>query len=318
VSAVGATVALPLSDVRFNLSFEVAGRASLPPAQQPTLEIRVATPGYFRALGVPVLAGRGFTDADGPDAPQVVVLSREATRRHFPGEDPIGKQITLGWRTGPGRPKAGGTVVGVVGDVKDHGLAEAHPAEIYLPYAQRPMLNMSLVLRTRDDPTPLTAGVRAALQDLDPNLPLLGVRTLDDVLSGSLARPRFYAVLLGSFAATALALAALGVFGVLSYAVSQRSREIGVRLALGALPRDVLRMVLSDAARLVTAGLVVGVPAALVVSRSLASLLFGLKPSDPATLAGVVLVLGSAGLLAGALPARRAARLDPLRALRID
>ena len=318
VAAIGATMALPLTDVRFNLRFEVAGRPPLSPAQQPTLEARVVTPGYFGAIGVPVLAGRGFTDTDSPEAPQVAILSRAAVERHFPGEDPLGRTITLGWGRGPGRPKAGGVVVGVVGDVKDHGLSEAHPPEIYLPFAQRPMLNMSLVLRTRDDPRPLAAAARAALHELDPNLPLLRVQTLEDVVSGSIARPRFYALLLAFFAATAVALAALGVFGVLSYAVSQRSREIGLRLALGALPRDLLRMVLGQAVRLVAIGLAIGIPAALLLSRSLASLLFGLTPTDPATLAGVVLLLGAAALFAGALPAWRAARVDPLHALRIE
>jgi ABC-type antimicrobial peptide transport system permease subunit len=180
------------------------------------------------------------------------------------------------------------------------------------------MLNMSLVVRTADDPARLTTAMRGALHDLDPNLPMLRVQTLEDVVSGSIARPRFYALLLAFFAATALALAALGVFGVLSHAVSQRSREIGVRLALGALPRDLLRMVLGEAVRLVAIGLAIGIPAALLLSRSLASLLFGLTPTDPATLAGVVLVLGAAALFAGALPAWRAARLDPLHALRIE
>jgi putative ABC transport system permease protein len=318
VTAVGATMALPLSEVRFSISFDVAGRPPLPPAQQPSLEVRVATPGYLRAMGIPLLAGRPFTAGDSREAPPVVLLSREAVRRHFPDEDPIGKHITLGWGSGPGAPKAGGTVVGVVGDVKDHGLAEAHPPEIYLPYAQRPMLNMSLVVRTADDPARLTTAIRATLHDLDPNLPMLRVQTLEDVVSGSIARPRFYALLLAFFAATALALAALGVFGVLSYAVSQRSREIGLRLALGAVPSDLLRMVLGEAVRLVAIGLAIGIPVALLLSRSLASLLFGLTPTDPTTLAGVVIVLGAAALFAAALPAWRAARLDPLHALRIE
>ncbi|HET7295273.1 MAG TPA: FtsX-like permease family protein, partial [Vicinamibacteria bacterium] len=318
VAAVGSSVALPLTDTYFRFAFEVEGRPSLPPAHQPNLEVRTVTPGYFRAIGIPVLAGRVFTDEDTASAPQVAVLSREAVRRHFPDEDPLGKRITLGWGGGPGRPRAGGVVVGVVDDVKDHGLAEEHPAEIYLPHAQRPTLNMTAVVRTLGNPRPLAAAARTVLHGLDPNLPLLRVQTLEDIVARSIARPRFFAFLLAAFAAMALGLAALGVFGVLSYSVARRSREIGVRLALGARPGDVLRMVVAEAMRLVTAGLVLGLGAALVLARSLASLLFGLGPNDPATLGGATLVLAAAALAACALPSWRAARLDPLQALRTE
>jgi predicted permease len=315
VRSAGATMGLPLSGIHFNFSFEVEGRPKLAPAQQPSMEVRVVSAEYFGAIGMPVLAGRGFTAADVAEAPRVMVLSRSAVRRFFPGEDPLGKQINLGWG-GADSPRAGGTVVGVVGDVKDHGLAEDHPPEAYLPYAQRPVRGMDLVLRTAVDPASLATAAAAAVRELDPDLPVTRVRTLEQIVSRSVAVPRFYALLLAFFAGTALFLAALGVFGVLSYGVAQRSREIGLRMALGARPADVLRMVVGQALRLAALGLLVGGASALVLSRTLVSLLFELTPTDPATFAMVALVLGAAALLAGALPALRAARLDPLEALR--
>jgi predicted permease len=316
VTRVGSTMGLPLSDIRFNLSFEVEGRASLPPAQQPSLEVRVVTPGYFSAIGIPVLKGRGLVAEDGPESEKVVVLSKAAVQRYFPNEDPLGRRLRIGWG-GPGT-YTGGTVVGVVGDVRDHGLSEDHPPEVYLPYAQKPVQNMSVVLRTAADPAGVTGAARAALRELGPDLPFLRVKTLDEVLAASVATPRFYALLLGSFAATALGLAALGVFGVLSYAVAQRSREIGVRLALGALPSDVVRLVLREAIVLAALGLAIGGAASLLVGRGLSSLLFGLAPTDPASFGVAGLLLGTAALVAAALPALRAARVDPLLALRSE
>ncbi len=318
VRAVGATVGLPLTDVRFNLSFQVEGRPPQPPAQQPTLEVRVVTPGYLRAIGIPVLAGRGFSDADTAEAPQVVLLSRTAVRRYFPGEDPLGKRITLGWGRGPGKPPAGGVVAGVVGDVRDHGLAEEHPPEVYLPHAQLPTLNMSLVLRSLGDPLALAPAARAAVRELDANLAVVRLQSLDQVMSRSIAAPRFFAILLAGFAATALGLAALGVYGVLSCAVAQRSREIGVRLALGARPGDVLGLVLREAAVLAGAGLALGLACALGLGRSLESLLFGLPPTDPLTFAAVVGTLSCAAFAASLVPALRASREDPLLALRAE
>jgi putative ABC transport system permease protein len=317
VRSAGATMGLPLSGLHLNFSFEVEGRPKLAPAQQPSMEVRVVSAEYFGAIGMPVLAGRGFTAADVAEAPRVMVLSRSAVRRFFPGEDPLGKQINLGWG-GDGSPRAGGTVVGVVGDVKDHGLAEDHPPEAYLPHTQRPVQSMDLVLRTAVDPASLATAAAAAVRELDPDLPVTRVRTLEQIVSRSVAVPRFYALLLASFAGTALFLAALGVFGVLSCAVAQRSREIGLRMALGARPADVLSMVVAQALRLAALGLLVGGASALVLSRTLASLLFELTPTDPATFGMVALVLGAAALLAGALPALRAARLDPLQALRLE
>jgi putative ABC transport system permease protein len=316
VEAAGAVTALPLSGSRWNFSFEVDGRPKLPSAQQPTLETRVATLDYFGAIGLPLLRGRTFATADRDGAPQVVLLSEAAARRHFPGEDPIGRHITLGW--GDGEKKAGGEIVGIVGDVKELGLGEASPPQIYLPYAQQPVRSMTVVLRTSVPPLGLAPGVRRIVAELDPSLPIARLRSLDEVMSRSLSEPRFYTLLLGAFAGSALLLAALGIFGVMSYAVAQREREIGIRVALGAHPRDVLRLVLSGAAGLATLGVGLGLLGSLALSRILASLLFNLSPTDPLTFACVALALATTALLASALPALRATRVDPLVALRSE
>jgi putative ABC transport system permease protein len=318
VRSAGTVMGLPLSGTRFSLVFEVAGRPKLPVAQQPSMELRVASPGYFEAMGIPLLRGRGFERGDREGARQVVVLSQTAVRRFFPGEDPLGKSITVGWRRGEGKPPAGGEVVGIVGDVKERGLAEENPPEIYLPYAQLPVSTMDILLRTSTGPMTLAPAAAAVVHGLDRDLPVARVRTLDDIVARSISEPRFYVVLLGAFAGTALFLAALGIFGVMSYAVVQRSREIGIRVALGADPARLRRMVLRQALVLASAGVVVGLAGSLALSRAIAGLLFELSPTDPGTLAGVAVLLTAVALLASYLPARRATRVDPLTALRSE
>ena len=318
VRSAGTVMGMPLSGTRFNLTFEVAGRPKLPLAQQPSMEVRVASPGYFEAMGIPVLRGRGFERGDRAGSPQVVVLSQTAVRRFFPGEDPLGKSITVGWRRGEGQPPAGGEVVGIVGDVKEAGLAEANPPEIYLPYAQMPVSSMDVLLRTSVGPMTLAPAAATVVHGLDPELPIARLRTLDDIVARSISEPRFYVVLLGAFAGTALFLAALGIFGVMSYAVVQRSREIGIRVTLGAHPAHLRRMVLGQALLLAVAGVVVGLLASLALSRVIAGLLFDLSPTDPGTLTGVAVLLTAVALLASYLPARRATRVDPLVALRSE
>jgi putative ABC transport system permease protein len=317
VRSVGAVAGLPLSGSRFDISFTVAGRPEVPPAQQPTMEVRIATPGYFRTIGIPVQRGRPFTESDGPEAPQVVVLSESAVRRFFPDEEAIGRTIRLGLGRGRGRT-AGGEVVGVVGDVKELGLAAESPPEIYLPYAQFPIQSMDVVLRTEVEPRSLAAVAERVVHDLDAELPVARVATLEEVLARSVSEPRFYALLLGSFAATALFLAALGLFGVMSYAVAQRTRELAVRIALGARREELLRMVLREALLLGVVGVAVGLVGALLLSRAIASMLFSLSPRDPATLGGVAVLLLATTLLASYLPARRATRVDPVIALRSE
>ncbi|HEY6547343.1 MAG TPA: ABC transporter permease, partial [Vicinamibacteria bacterium] len=318
VREAGAVAGLPLGGTRFNISFTVEGRPPLPSAQQPSMEIRVASAGYLDVMGIPVRRGRGFLASDRASSPPVVVISESAARRFFPGEEPLGQRITIGMGREAGLPLPGGEIVGIAGDVKDRGLSKESAPTVYLPHAQIGTASLDVLLRTAVSPRSLVPAVEAAVHGLDPALPLMRLRTLDEVVGRSISEPRFYVVLLGAFAAVALLLAALGIFGVLSHAVTQRQREIGIRVALGAHPRDVLRLVLGHALALVALGLVAGLAGSLALSRTLTSLLFEMSPTDPVTLGGVAVLLAAVALVASYLPARRATQVDPLVALRSE
>jgi putative ABC transport system permease protein len=318
VRSTAAVSALPLSGPPFNISFKVVGRPPAAPGQEPSMEVRVASPEYFQTIGIPLRRGRLFTAADTADAPWVVLLSESAARKYFPHEDPIGKQIEMGWGRGPGTRRAGGEVVGIVGDVKELGLDEEFPAEIYLPLRQWPVRGMAVVARTAVPPTSIAEEATRTVHEIDANLPVANLRTVEEIVSESIAQPRFYMLLLATFAAVALALAAIGIFGVMSYTVSQRTREIGIRMALGARGGSVVTMVVRQAMLLASAGLLVGVAAALALSRTMTTLLFDLSPTDPLTFAAVATTLATVAFLASYLPARRAARVDPMVALRAD
>ena len=282
------------------------------------MEVRVATTDYFRTLGIPLKRGRVFTDADVITAPWVAVLSEAAARKYFPNEDPIGKTIEMGWGKGPGTRRAGGEVVGIVGDVKELGLDEAFPAEIYLPMRQWTVGRIAVVARTTVPPLSLADPAKRVVRNIDANLPVANIRTVEEVIAKSIAQPRFYMLLLGVFAAVALTLAAIGIFGVMSYMVSQRTREIGIRMALGARTGSVVSMVVRQAMLLAAAGLALGVVAALALSRTMTTLLFDLSPTDPATFSTVAIVLAAVAFLASYIPARRAATVDPMVALRTE
>jgi putative ABC transport system permease protein len=280
--------------------------------------VRVTSPDYFASLGIPLKRGRFFAETDSAAAPPVVLITESAARQFFPNEDPIGKVITLGWgRRGVTR-RAGGQVVGIVGNVKDAGLDEPNPPQIYLPYRQWPVSAMTMILKTAVPPMSLADAVRHEVYAIDGNLPVSNVSTLDAVVAKSISQQRFYMLLLTLFAAVALVLAAVGIFGVLSYAVSQRTREIGIRMALGAHGRSVVSMVVRQAMVLVACGVGIGVALGLFLSQILAEMLFGVTPTDPATFAAVAAVLGAVALLASYVPARRASRVDPIVALRAE
>jgi predicted permease len=282
------------------------------------MQVRVATPDYFSTVGIPLKRGRGFSEDDKAGTPRVVLITESAARQFFPGEDPIGKTIALGWGRGPGKPRAGGEVVGIVGDVKGAGLDEPNPPQIYLPMRQWPVSFMTVVLKTAVPPTSLADAVRAEVYAVDANLPVSNVSTLDAIVATSISQQRFYMLLLTIFASVALVLAAIGIFGVLSYAVSQRMREIGIRMALGASGRTLVSLIVGQALVLVVSGVLAGTIAALFVSQTMTKMLFGISAADPVTFAGVAAILVGVALFASYLPARRATRVDPIVALRAE
>jgi putative ABC transport system permease protein len=263
-------------------------------------------------MGIPLLAGRLFEARDTPEVPRVVVINSALARRFFPGEDPVGRRIGVG---DPAKP-TWLEVVGVVGDVHQLGLDKEPAPEFYKSQLQEPAWGYTLVVRAERDADSVLTSVRGAVRRVDAEMPVYNVRTAEALLSRSVAQPRFRALLLGLFAALAAVLAAVGIAGVVSWSVTQRTREIGIRMALGAQPRDVLRLVLGQGMGAVLVGVVVGLAGALALTRVLEGLLFGLTTTDPVTFAGGVGALTATALLASYLPTRRALRVDPAVALR--
>jgi predicted permease len=282
--------------------------------------LRVATPGFFATMGVPIVKGRNFDDSDRKDGQLVMIISERLAAVAFPGQDPIGKRITC-CVDSAGAQKI---VVGVAGDIRSRGPAVAPGPEFYLPLAQAPDIVWSwfrtvyIVVRTPGEPRALIEPLNAAVARIDRDVPLFDVRTMDQRLAGSLATARFNTLLLSLLGAIGLALAASGIYGVIAYFVSQRTQEIGVRIALGATPSAVVRMVLGQAMRPVALGTMVGLAGALGASRVLSSQLFGVSRTDPLTIAGVVATLIGVALVASVVPARRAASVDPTRALQSE
>jgi predicted permease len=275
--------------------------------------VRFVTPGIFEAMGMPLKRGRSFTPADAADRPTVVVVNEAMAGEFWPGEDPIGKRIHMGW--GELRKAE---VVGVVGDVRLTSLDKTSERTIYWAQAQIANPFMTFMIRSRRAPTALLPDVRAELARLDATLPLGNVQTLERVMEGALERPRFTFVLTTAFALTAALLAGLGLFGVMAQVVAQRKPELGLRLALGAHPRDVVRLVLREGVVLAAFGLAFGLVVALAASRLLRTLLYETSPTDPLAYGAVAVVLGGVAVLAAALPARRASRVDPVAALKYE
>ena len=306
---------LPLDGGASASFYAAEGQPAVNAQNMPRIYVHRVTPDFFSTLRIPIVSGRTFTDAEIAPTSQAVVVSEGVVTRFWPGQDPIGKRVKFGSLTS-GNPWM--SIVGVVGEVKYRGLPQNPTADpdIYLPFADRNSL-VGLVLRTTVPPSSLIATVRAAVRTADPSIPVYAVATMDELVSGQTSSSRFTMWLMGVFAAAALMLAAVGIYGVMSYLVSQRTREIGIRLALGAGGRDILRLVVGNGARLVGAGIVMGLAASFALQRLVASLLFGVTAVDVASGAAVG-VLAAVALIACYLPALRATRVDPLRALRQD
>ncbi|HEX4440746.1 MAG TPA: ABC transporter permease [Thermoanaerobaculia bacterium] len=311
VESVAAALPLPLMGAGLNFSFHVDGRPLPPGETEPSANYTALTTDYFKALRIPLLRGRLFSDADAADRPKVCVVSAELARRYFPKEDPIGQRLVFGFADPVSRE-----IVGVVGDVKRDGLGVVSRPEMYVPFVQEPWWAAYLVVRTSGDPAALAPAVRAHVRALDATLPIEDIAPMTRTVYDSAAQPRFRTTLLGLFGGAALLLAALGIYGVVSYGVGRRTRELGIRVALGAQRGDVLRMILGEGLLLSAIGLAAGLAGAVVLTRYLASLLFEVGRLDPATYAAVAAVLLAVSLLAGLLPARRATRVDPVTALR--
>ena len=310
VSVTGAAQIFPLAGDDYILSFVQLGKPPVPVGNQPSAAYYASTPGYFTALRIPIKAGRDFTWRDDASAPPVAILSETMAHRFYANENPIGQRIQMGNGSKPAE------IVGIAGDVRDEGLETKGRAAVYEPAAQVPFNAMYFAVRTEGDPAAVITGVRAAMRELDAELPLDAVGTVDNLVATALSQRRFSMLLMAIFAGLALVLAMIGIYGVISYSVTQATQEIGIRMALGARSGDVLRMVFGYGGVLMASGLAVGLAAALAAGRLLATQLFDVRPTDPPTYAAVAFVLLTTGLLACAIPAIRAMRVDPLVALR--
>jgi putative ABC transport system permease protein len=316
VRSAAVTVNLPLYRQGNSISIQIAGRPEPPPGQEPIIVTRMISPGYFETMGIPLVSGRQLTDHDTEKSPNVVVISETMARRYWPGEDAIGKRIAAGRVTSDADWIQ---VIGVVKDVHQFELSADPKPQMYLSYRQAEFFwPEDLVVRTDVDPASLAATVRNAVWEIDKEQPVSNIRTMEDILADSIARQRFSMLLLGVFAGVALLLAAVGIYGVMSYSVAQRTHEIGIRMALGAQTSAVLKLAVGYGLKLVVAGVVIGLVAAFVLTRLMSTLLFGITATDPATFALISLLLIAVAAIASYIPARRATKVDPLIALRYE
>jgi len=310
VVSAAATSSAPLSGVDTDTGFRVEGRPEPKVGERVVAWYRAVTPDYFQTMGIPLQRGRIFDARDSGTAPRVVLANESFVRKYFPGEDPIGKRI--------GAPERWREIIGIVGNVRNFGLDREEPPAVYLPHAQVPLPFMTLVVRTTGDPLALAGGVKGVVQEIDPHLAVANLSSMEQVVATSLADRRWTMALLGAFASLAMLLAAIGLYGVMAYSVAQRTQEIGIRMALGAQRGDVLRLVLGNGMRLWLLGIAVGVAAALIATRWMGSLLYGVGAMDPVTFVTAPLLLAGVAVLATVIPARRAMRTDPMVALRYE
>jgi putative ABC transport system permease protein len=314
VVSVSAGWPLPMSSSAASISFNIQGRP-VAKGDEPSESLGVVMPGYFETMRTPLIAGRTFDSRDGLKGPATIVINQAFAKKYFPHENPLGQHIQA--RIGDelfDRPIR--EVVGVVGDIKRKGLTADADPQFYLPFAQAVITNPYIVIRTSGDPASVQSGVDAAIHQLDKSVPIYQVSTMEDYLSKSAAQPRFQTLLLTGFAAIALVLAAIGLYGLLSYMVVQRTLEIGLRMALGAQRMDVLRTIVQRGLVLALLGVGAGLAASAVLTRLLAALLFHIHPFDPITFAVTSVLLLVVGVAASCVPAYRAAQMDPMKTLR--
>ncbi|HKG12067.1 MAG TPA: ABC transporter permease, partial [Pyrinomonadaceae bacterium] len=295
-------------------SFVIDGQPEPPPGERPGTSVRVADSDYFTTMNIPLLRGRNFTDFENAEARHVVVVSDSFARKYFPGQDPIGRRVSITMFEAPNPTE----IVGVVGDVRSDSLTKEAEPTAYFPHPELAYPFMTLAVRTAGDPAEMAPAVRREISSIDPDQPVSDVRTMNQVMAETVGRARFSTLLFGLFAGLATLLAAVGIFGVMNYSVTLRTREIGLRMALGAQPARVLVLVLRQGLVLTLVGIGIGLLGALALTRVMSSLLFGVNATDPLTFAAIVPLIAVVSLVACYIPARRATRIDPLVALRYE
>ena len=308
-------VPLPILNNSINLPFAIAGNPPLEQGATDTANYVAASPRYFHVMGISLMRGRLFSEDDSASTPPVALISEALARRYFPGENPLGRQLIFGF---PPHGDVAREIVGVVADIHDVSIASNPGPMMYVPFAQVPFWGSEVVVRSSLGAAEIAAAIRTETHSIDKDLPVTDIESFPEAMHASVAEPRFRTMLLGLFSAIALLLAAIGIFGVISFSVSRRTREIGVRMALGATPASIRHLVLGESAKLVLFGLAAGIPAALILTHFLSALLFGITPTDPLTFIAVALLLMLVALAAAYLPARRAIRIDPMAALRCE
>ena len=317
VQSSSSIIPLPLSGDRFGISFQIEGRP-VARKDEPSADFFSAELGYFKTMGIPIIKGRDFDERDLHSSRPVIIISQEFARQYFPNEEPVGKRIQPGISTYENDESTMREIVGVVGDIRNRTLNTMPKPAYYLPQSQVPFSQMTVVVKTSTDPHSLVSAVTKEVAAMDKDLPLFSVKTMDEYLSSSVATPRFNTTLLSIFALVALILTIVGLYGVMSYSVAQRTNEIGIRLALGAQTRDVILLIVRQGLRLILLGLAFGLVGAFAVTRVISNLLFGVTAKDPLTFIVVALALALVGLFACYIPALRATRVDPMEALRCE
>jgi putative ABC transport system permease protein len=313
VEAAGAVSFLPITGLGSATGFEIVGRPPAPRGEGPVTDVRVIAHDYFRAMGIPLVRGRLFRAGDPGELKGRVIVNETLAAKYWPGEDPIGKRVRISWGD-----NVEDEIIGVVGDVRMADLETDPRPTIYWPYPRVAYTAMTITVRAQGDPTAIMNSAVRVIRERDPQLAVSGVRTLDEVLAVSLAERRITMLLIAVFASAALLLAAIGIYGVIAYSVTERTQEIGIRMALGAARHNVLRMVVGQAMALAAVGIGAGALLAILLTRALEGMLFEVKAADPVTFASVAAVLAAVAALASYIPGRRATRVDPIVALRSE